>query len=151
MDVVQDTEMWIKFAQQELEQDPAADLHDYTHINYMSEFRGWSFGVNQIYTQAPTTPERSYLRREVFKILLIALENAFRRAETKDYSGEIGLFEIMDVSEAYRVGRMVVLFDPCKAAQIKIRLNQICLLTGSSLDFLEEKGFYHLCMPDKIW
>lgn len=150
MDKIRDAEMWIEFALRELAEDSKSDLHRYTHIDYMSEFRGWSWGVNNIYT-SPTTFEEFLIRHQIFSILLIALENALRKAECEDYSGEVDIWKIMCISEAYRVARMVAIFDPLRTPQLKVRLNRICLLARSDLNFLEQEGFYNLCIPDKIW
>lgn len=134
------TEWWLEYARKELAEKPDSVLHDYTHPNYSGGVSGWEEYIDHVYF-SPQTFEEQMLRMQVHEIMLIALENAFRKAEVTEYEGKWTAWKGMHLAEAYRVSSMVVHVDPLLACNAKMRLNRIAGCMGTNLYTLGECNF----------
>lgn len=127
---------WLERAREELEADPGATLHHWTHANFSGGLTGWEDLVDEVYRR-PMTFGEHLLRGEIRAVLLIAVENSLRKAErTKD---------TMDIIEAVRT--VEVLGSGHQAAAcIKVRLNRLCESKGKTLRALADSAGFGLLM-----
>lgn len=143
------TQWWLEYARKELVEEPDSVLHNFTHLNYSGGVSGWEKYIDNVYFKPKTFEERQ-LQKQVHEIMLIALENAFRKAESRQYDGTWSVWDMMDLAEAYRVSHMVVVADPLLACRAKMRLNRIARFMGTNLYALGECNFHLLMGPTGI-
>lgn len=140
---------WLEHTRKELAHKPDSVLHHYTHPNYSGGVSGWEEYIDRVYF-SPQTLEERLLQMQVHEIMMIALENALRKAEAVEYDGTWTAWKGMDLSEAYRISHMVALVDPLMACKAKRRLNHIARLMGTNLYALAECNFQMFMGPTGI-
>lgn len=144
---------WLEVAKKEIEADTKSTLSHHTDVNYSGDVSGWGDWIVKIYYR-PETLEEWFLRGEVHKVLLVAIQRAIARVNNLDPAMS-RIFQIeLDLARLFLLLNRVKRIDPLSSPRNKVFLDKLCkkYLNKTLRVELEEEGFNCLCgMADFVW